>query len=179
MKKIFALLLVTVMLFSFAACGKNKDSDDNGKTKQPSSDIVNSDVSNKTDSTVSDTTGSQDSLESSPSSSTAGDSDEETIKKFLESSEEELESMKETYAAMGLDISIEARGSAFVYVYRYAADIGTGDEIKDALDQTLESTASTFEMVLAGLQSECPAIKSVIVEYRYMDGTVITSKEFK
>ena len=104
---------------------------------------------------------------------------ESKIAAFIESAEDQLESMKASFGDT-LDMQLEARGSSMVYVFQYLEDTGMDNEtMGEALSSALDAMSSTFTTILESLQTEVPEAESIIVEYKDKDGEVITSKEFK
>lgn len=104
---------------------------------------------------------------------------ESKIAEFIESAEEQLDSMRASFGDT-MDMQLEARGSSMVYVFQYKEDTGMDNEtMAAALDSALDAMSSTFTTILDALKTEVPEAESIIVEYKDKDGEVITSKEFK
>ena len=110
---------------------------------------------------------------------TPEDAAEAKIAAFIESAEDQLESMKSSFGDT-MDMQLEARGSSMVYVFQYLEDTGMDNEtMAAALDSALDAMSSTFTTILDSLKTEVPEAESIVVEYKDKDGEVITSKEFK
>lgn len=102
-----------------------------------------------------------------------------TLEAYVAANEEIFAEMKDSMAASGMDIQIQARGNSLVYSYRYTSDVGDTALLKPMLDEALEPLSSTFESTLETIQLAVPSAESLIVEYLTQDGELITSKEFK
>lgn len=173
MKKIAALLLCLVLLLSFAACGGgSSDTDDKDTVSTSSKADKNDDKSN----------GKKDDKEDDKSeiSITLPSTDaEKEIQKAIDAIKPELDEMKDTYAELGLSVDVEARNTAFVYVFRYTIDIPDVNAVKEALDESFDGLEDTYLSIFSTFKAKCPSIKSIVLEYQAKDGTVITSHEYK
>ena len=113
-------------------------------------------------------------------SSTASvvDSVNQDIVNFISTQQETIDSIEESYAGV-LGLELEARGNSLVYKYNYLSDLGDISLVKTSLDSSLESSAETFASSLTTMQLAVPGMESLIIEYYDMNGTLITSREYK
>jgi hypothetical protein len=116
---------------------------------------------------------------SSNGSDKAASSNDPALEKYVADVIPQLESIIESTKAHGMELSVSARGSAFVYTNKYTNKIEDVDAARDALsaqEATLKVGADAVrpELEAAGVKSP-----SVIYEYINSDGTEIYSKEFK
>ena len=101
------------------------------------------------------------------------------INSFIATIQDELDEVNDDLGDM-IDMKVEARDGSLVYSYQYTFDLGVSNEyMAELLGNSLESGASAFENTYSKLKKEIPEVKSVIVEYLDMNGTLIVSKEFK
>ena len=89
---------------------------------------------------------------------------------------------KDDVAAMSGDqmmMSLEARGTAVVYLYVYTTVYDYSTEMANTLFQGMEAQSSTLATALSGMQSECPQVTAMIYEYYTADGDLILSYEYQ
>ncbi len=116
--------------------------------------------------------------DSTSSASSVVDSVNQDIVDLISTQQSTIDSIKDQYAGT-LDFAMEARGNSLVYKYSYLSDLGDLSLLKTSLDSSLESGAETFESSLKTMQLAVPGMESLIIEYYDMNGTLITSREYK
>lgn len=175
MKRVFALLLCAVMVLTAAACTKNET---NTSSVEESSSIE--EVSSV------ETTSSEDAEVSSEEADTSSEeetSSEEigtyTMEEIVSEIQAEMDSMKDSYAEMGINMNIIARDNSLVYQYQYSEDVGDLDAMKEALEAAISEQDSVFENLLTMVKNAVPDANGVVVEYLNADGTLIFAKEYK
>lgn len=104
--------------------------------------------------------------------------DSGALQNYINSIQNQLDSVLDSYAQQGLAIKVLARGNSLAYVYRYTIDIPDISAARQQLASALSAQDSTFQNVLKELKKEVPSAESVIVEYQAKDGSVIYSKEY-
>ena len=161
MKKILAILLCAAMCLTFAACGEKPE--DSGATK-PSTSVT--EPSSTPETTPAET-----------EAPAVGDGTE--MEAFIESIQDSIDGVSDSLESSGLKLEVVARGNSLVYSYQYTVDVGDTSAVKDALEQSMEGVASTFESILSALKLAVPDAESVIVEYLDQGGNLILSKEYK
>lgn len=102
-----------------------------------------------------------------------------TMQDFIASIQDEIDEMASSMEGAGLKLTVAARGNSLAYSYQYTFDVGDVSLVRDALGQSLDGMASTFEGILSAMKPAVPNAQSVIVEFLDQNGTIIVSKEFK
>lgn len=100
--------------------------------------------------------------------------DEVAVAEYVESVRAEVEATSnDTLSAV-----VEARGTSVVYEYHYKVDVPseTVDELTAILDS--EDIVELYKALLSNIQTEEPAITSIIIEYYGNDGSLLYSNEY-
>lgn len=103
-----------------------------------------------------------------------------TMEEFAASDEiqSEIEDLRESLAADGMDLTITGEGNRLIYTYTMPAELAV-DGVAEALASSTESQASTFEDLAAQLKGAVDAENPVVVvTYVTSDGTELYSQEF-
>ena len=104
----------------------------------------------------------------------------ERIEQLIAASKDELDPIRESVKAAGMEMDVFARAGSVVYSYRYTAEYDKDalSAMKTALDQELAKNDSSFLLSLSQMRAAVPDLVSLVVEYLAKDGTVITSKTY-
>ncbi len=162
--RLSAAALCAACVFSLAACGGNNASG-------TGSGATGSAVSRAASAVVAD----------EAVSSAAASGDFETVEDFINTDvmREQLDSMKESMASSGMDISITANGNQLVYTFTYQDTNGADPETLGSVLGTLtDSMTETFEGIASELAQAVGGDASVVVAYMAEDGAELYSREF-
>ena len=96
---------------------------------------------------------------------------------IVEATQSSIASMEQMAGGL-MSISIEARGNAFVYIYKYKSHVPDAST-KTALEGQKSLLESSMQLLLSEMKGQGVSDASVIVEYLNDDGSMITSFEFK
>ena len=182
MKKILAILASLTMCLSFAACGEEKKDESSAKTESSSVAEVSSEeaVEESSEKTVEESSEEEDSEEAEETGAEVTTGSYESVQAFIDGNQETFDAFKESLAGSGLSMEILARGNSLVYSYQYTdTSIQDTEEMKTALESSMESQKETFNTVLSSVQLAVPSTESVIVEYFDSEGDIIATFEFK
>ena len=103
----------------------------------------------------------------------ASDDANEAVKAYVDSANELMESMADTFEAQGVRVTLVANGTEVVYVYTMI------DELTAEQEQAVADTKSSVEELAKNnvgiLQNECPEITAVSFRYYTIDGRLLFS----
>lgn len=114
--------------------------------------------------------------------SACGQTPEKKLENFIESDsfKEQMDSLSSQFESI-LDIDVRAEDSKIIYDFTYKEQItdSTLDVVKDGLDSSFQTSASTYENIANAMKKEIGISNpSVVINFNNADGTIITSKEF-
>ncbi len=191
-KKSVKLILCAVLVFAMlalAACG-GKDGKDS--TTQPESGTTTGDDASKDADSDADSKADapEDSNADEPDDTTSGDDAEApesngsgtyaSMEEFANSEElkSQLESLKSTVSAQGMDLTITGEGNKLTYIFTYQ-EVANQEGMADQLASALDAQKATYETLASQLETEI-GIDGVIVAVQYVDcnGELIYEAEF-
>jgi len=184
MKKLLALLLAVLMVFSLTACGKKKDKDSDDETLFNTQGLKNKDDSESgkyaeysvdeeyKDDDDDDYYYQNDST--LPSTSTSS-----SIEEYIEANKTQLLSTMESSFAnssgMTCRSDINVRGNGFV-IDIYINELNNIDSsIKEQMQAAYDGMDSQFDSMLTALKMEVPGIEYFTINVRETDGDIIAT----
>ena len=189
MKKVLAVVLCLAVCFALTACsGNSEPSSSTEESLAPSSSAA--EPSSAPEATATPEPESEPVSESEPESESASESSvpvsddeaEAAIQEYLDSHGSTItDTVADTLDGTGMTLELLARGSALVYSFQYSADIMEqldSEALGEALESSLDTTASTYESLLPSMKLGIPELESIIVEYLDADGNVLASRQF-
>ena len=189
MKKVLAVVLCLAVCFALTACsGNSEPSSSTEESLAPSSSAA--EPSSAPEATATPEPESEPVSEPEPESEPASESSvpvsddeaEAAIQEYLDSHGSTItDTVADTLDGTGMTLELLARGSALVYSFQYSADIMEqldSEALGEALESSLDTTASTYESLLPSMKLGIPELESIIVEYLDADGNVLASRQF-
>lgn len=167
MKKFLATILAAGLILSLSACSGG-NAGQNSSSEIPSSAPVSSE--NKE-------SASENTLQSS---STEIGGTYASMEEYVESPviKDTIDSLLETMESMGMNIEVKGDGNKLIYEYTFLQQMDA-DTVKESLETSLESQATTMESVAKSLigvvEVDTPV---VVVRYLNADGSELYSREF-
>jgi len=150
MKKIIALLLVlTLAVFAFAACGGNSDADD----KNDKNDKTEENGNDKNEDKNEDKGGS--------------------VEEWFEENGDALETQVESMMGEGVEISIRVKGDSIVVKMCMEGLDELDDETVAAIEDAMDAQMSSFDGIVDNVRKEIPELESLIYEVCEEDGDLI------
>lgn len=157
MKRILALLMAMAMVFAFAACSKDgKDTKAASETAEDKAVEVEAEVEAEVEPEV--------------------DADAEAVEAYVDLVAAELESAMQNDQ---MALEVEAEGTSVVYRFSYKDPQYTGPEMEKALEDGIDSAASTFEDSLELMKAEEPAVSAIVIEYYDANGDILAERTFR
>ena len=191
MKKVLAVVLCLAVCFALTACsGNSEPSSSAEESLAPSSSAAEPSSAPEAAATpepesepVSESEPEPESESASESSVPVSDDEAEAaIQEYLDSHGSTItDTVADTLDGTGMTLELLARGSALVYSFQYSADIMEqldSEALGEALESSLDTTASTYESLLPSMKLGIPELESIIVEYLDADGNVLASRQF-
>lgn len=155
MKRLFAIILAVMMIVSLAACGEKSETSTDSSTTSSSS--------------------------SSSSSNIASSKKYATLQDYMDDpvNLNGVDAIKEAGAGT-LDIDVRAEGNVLVYDYTYLTTIDASvlPSVKTTLEQTLDTSESTFVTLADTMQNSIDERIQIKVIYRNGDKEIITERTF-
>lgn len=171
--KVLAVILAIAMMTVFAtSCGSNSNKSKNTDSKISFDKSDDDDVEIDEDIDVEDDEDS--SLLDSSSYKTAED--------YLNSptGQEEIETVKEMFDGT-LDVEVYADGNEMYYDYAYLTtyDDETVETLKESLEESLETQASTFESLVGTMEEVVDGDITLTIIYRNGDSTILAERTYE
>ncbi len=168
MKKVLSILLVCVILSSFASCAFLE-------TKEASNDLEN--AANDFAQGNIDAGEFEDSIENYASAIDGNVQGFTDINKYVENIiksdifKQSVQSTKE----LGMILELEADGNNLVYKYTYTVPVA--DNAAELIENSFEASSSTYDSTANAIRIEAPCVEKVIWSYYDIDGNLIYSYE--
>lgn len=208
MKRILAVILAAMLMFTFAACREIKgdsgaasavdskssteatssalnDTLTKDDTSSDSNDVSENDTDLTDDKSADDTASFIDDDPSQKDSSSSGSNSSKkyaTMQAYIDDpvNSKGLDEIKKAGEGV-MDIDIKADGSTLVYDYAYKTTMpeSTLSDVKTSLDSIIDASESTFVRLAQQMQAEIAEDIQIRVIYRNSDGTIITERTFE
>lgn len=180
-KKSVKLILCAVLVFAMlalAACG-SKDGKDSASQPETTTGEDGSDDSNADAADDSSADAPDDSNADTPDDSAPAEGGM-TMEEFVNSDElqSELESLKSTVSAQGMDLEVTGEGNKLVYIFTYQ-DVANQEGMAEQLESALDAQKSTYVTLASQLETQM-GIDGVVVAVQYIDcnGELIYEAEY-